>query len=246
VYFYGLSSRLGVDRIAAFLAPFGYGQLTGIDIDGEKPGILPSPEWKKKTYKRPQDQVWYPGETVNFGVGQGYLLITPLQLAHIVSVLAGRGENFKPRLVTGVRDFTGTVKELAPTQNPRITGISDANWNIVVKGMVGATVYGTAAASGKGSVYTMAGKTGTAQVFSVAQGQKYDEKKAIALGLRDHALFIAFAPVDHPRIAVAVLAENAGFGASVAAPIARKVMDAFLLDKDGALKPEQEPGAPPP
>jgi len=194
-------------------------------------------EWKKKTFKRPADQVWFPGETVNFGVGQGYLLVTPLQLAHIASVIADRGGNFRPRLVTGVRDFSGNVKPIAPVQNPAITGVSDADWNLVIKGMVGATVYGTAAASGKGSVYTMAGKTGTAQVFTVAQGEKYDEKKAIAAGLRDHALFIAFAPVDKPRIAVAVLAENAGFGASVAAPIARKVMDAYLLDKDGNLKP---------
>ena len=237
VYFYGLAARLGVDRIASFLAPFGFGQLTGIDIDGEKPGILPSVEWKKKAFKRPADQVWFPGETVNFGVGQGYLLVTPLQLAHIVSVIADRGGNFRPRLVTGVRDFSGNVKPIAPVQNPAITGVSDADWNIVIKGMVGATVYGTAAASGKGALYTMAGKTGTAQVFTVAQGEKYDEKKAIAAGLRDHALFIAFAPVDKPRIAVAVLAENAGFGASVAAPIARKVMDAYLLDKNGNLKP---------
>ncbi|HTP39284.1 MAG TPA: penicillin-binding protein 2 [Steroidobacteraceae bacterium] len=237
VYFYGLAARLGVDRIASFLAPFGFGQLTGIDIDGEKPGILPSVEWKKKAFKRPADQVWFPGETVNFGVGQGYLLVTPLQLAHIVSVIADRGGSFRPRLVTGVRDFSGNVKPIAPVQNPAITGVSDADWNIVIKGMVGATVYGTAAASGKGALYTMAGKTGTAQVFTVAQGEKYDEKKAIAAGLRDHALFIAFAPVDKPRIAVAVLAENAGFGASVAAPIARKVMDAYLLDKNGNLKP---------
>jgi penicillin-binding protein 2 len=227
VYFYGLASTVGAERIAAFMAPFGYGELTGIDISGEKPGLLPSPEWKKKYFKRPQDQVWFPGETVNFGVGQGYLLVTPLQLAHVASVIAERGKSFRPRLVTGVRDGSGHISPIAPIANPAIAGVTDNDWDIVVGGMVGAATYGTAAAISKGATYAIAGKTGTAQVFTVSRSEHLTQK--VAERLKDHAWFIAFAPVEAPRIAVAVLVENGGFGASAAAPIARKVMDAYLL-----------------
>jgi penicillin-binding protein 2 len=237
VYFYGLAATLGVNRLAAFLAPFGYGKLTGIDISGEKPGLLPTPEWKKLAFKRPEDQIWFPGETVNFGVGQGYLLVTPIQLAHVAGVIAGRGKNFRPRLVTGLRDMKGDIRPIAPVAGKSIEGVSDADWVRVIDGMVGAATYGTARASGKGADYSIAGKTGTAQVFTVAQNAKYNEK-TVAERLRDHAWFIAFAPVDAPRIAVAVLVENGGFGASAAAPIARKVMDAYLLGADGKLKVE--------
>src|SRR6202163_1976891 len=232
VYFYGLASTIGVEHIAEFMSPFGYGQLTGIDIGGEKPGLLPSPEWKRKAFKRPEDQIWFPGETVNFGVGQGYLLVTPLQLAHVASVIAGRGKNFRPRLVVGLRDMKGDVRPIAPVAGKTIEGVSDADWVRVIDGMVGAATYGTARASGKGAEYSIAGKTGTAQVFTVAQNAKYNEK-TVEERLRDHAWFIAFAPVDAPRIAVAVLVENGGFGASAAAPIARKVMDAYLLGARG-------------
>jgi penicillin-binding protein 2 len=237
VYFYGLAATLGVNRLATFLAPFGYGTLTGIDISGEKPGLLPTPEWKKLAFKRPEDQIWFPGETVNFGVGQGYLLVTPLQLAHVAGVIAGRGKNFRPRLVVGLRDMQGDVRPIAPVAGKAIEGVSDADWIRVIDGMVGAATYGTARASGKGAEYSIAGKTGTAQVFTVAQNAKYNEK-TVEERLRDHAWFIAFAPVDAPRIAVAVLVENGGFGASAAAPIARKVMDAYLLGSDGKLKAE--------
>jgi penicillin-binding protein 2 len=239
VYFYGLAETLGVNRIATFLAPFGYGAVTGIDISGEKPGLLPTPEWKKTAFKRPADQIWFPGETINFGVGQGYLLVTPLQLAHVASVIAGRGTNFRPRLVIGLRDASGHVQPIAPIAGKRIEGVSDADWDRVIQGMVGAATYGTARASGKGAAYSIAGKTGTAQVFTVAQNAKYDEK-TVEERLRDHAWFIAFAPVEAPRIAVAVLVENGGFGASAAAPIARAVMDAFLLDADGKIKDEAQ------
>lgn len=237
VYFYGLAATLGVNRLAAFLAPFGYGKLTGIDISGEKPGLLPTPEWKKLAFKRPEDQVWFPGETVNFGVGQGYLLVTPLQLAHVAAVIAGRGKNLRPRLVTGLRDMQGSVRPIAAVTGKPIEGVSDADWVRVIDGMVGAATYGTAHEAGKGAAYSIAGKTGTAQVFTVAQNAKYNEK-TVEERLRDHAWFIAFAPVDAPRIAVAVLVENGGFGASAAAPIARKVMDAYLLGADGKLKIE--------
>jgi penicillin-binding protein 2 len=235
VYFYGLAATIGVNRMAAFMAPFGYGKVTGIDISGEKPGLLPTPEWKKLAFKRPEDQIWFPGETVNFGVGQGYLLVTPLQLAHVAGVIAGRGKNFRPRLVIGLRDMQGAIRPIAPVAGKSIEGVSDADWVRVIDGMVGAATYGTARASGKGADYSIAGKTGTAQVFTVAQNAKYNEK-TVDERLRDHAWFIAFAPVDAPRIAVAVLVENGGFGASAAAPIARKVMDAYLLGPDGKLK----------
>ena len=228
VYFYGLASTIGVEHIAEFMSPFGYGQLTGIDIGGEKPGLLPSPEWKRKAFKRPQDQIWFPGETVNFGVGQGYLLVTPLQLAHVASVLAERGKTFRPRLVTGVRDLEGNTKPIAPAQLPPIGNISSDAWDLVLRGMMGAATYGTAAAISRGASYTIAGKTGTAQVFTVGQNEKYVEKN-VTERLRDHAWFIAFAPAEAPRIAIAVLVENGGFGASAAAPIARRVMDAYLL-----------------
>ena len=227
VYFYGLAATVGAERIAAFMAPFGYGELTGIDISGEKPGLLPSPEWKKKAFKRPADQVWFPGETVNFGVGQGYLLVTPLQLAHVACVIAERGRSFRPRLVTAVRDGDGQVKPIAPFANPPIQGVTANDWDIAINGMIGAATYGTAAAISKGASYAIAGKTGTAQVFTVSRSDRLTQK--VAERLKDHAWFIAFAPVEAPRIAVAVLVENGGFGASAAAPIARRVMDAYLL-----------------
>jgi len=239
-YFFGLASTLGVDRIDAALAPFGYGEVTGIDIGGEKPGILPSPEWKHQTFKRPEDQVWYPGETVNFGIGQGYLLVTPIQLAHVAGILGERGRNFRPRLVTAMRDAGGHLRRVAPIEGKPITGVNTDAWTLVVNGMIGATqckaYCGTAHAAFNGAVYNAAGKTGTAQVFSVAQNEKYNEK-TVPERLRDHSWFIAFAPADAPRIAVAVLVENGGFGANAAAPIARKVLDAYLLGADGKLKP---------
>jgi len=247
VYFYRLASTLGIDRIAAFLERFGYGQPTGIDIGGEKAGLLPTPEWKRKAFKRPDEKVWYPGETVNLGIGQGYLLVTPLQLAHIAGTLAERGRGFRPRLVKGVRDAAGHVQWLAPAENAPITGVSAADWSVVIDAMVGTThcarYCGTGWVAFKGAAYEAAGKTGTAQVYTVAQGAKYNAK-TVPERLRDHAWFIAFAPAEAPRIAIAVLVENAGFGASNAAPIARKVMDAYLLDAEGRVKPAPPPGVP--
>jgi penicillin-binding protein 2 len=236
VYFFSLAATVGGERIASFLTQFGYGALTGIDISGEKPGLLPSPEWKRQAFKRPADQVWFPGDSVNFGIGQGYLLVTPLQLAHVASVLASRGRSFRPRLVTGVRDLAGKITPIPPTPNAPVTGVSDADWDTVLAGMVGAATYGTAAAISKGASYTIAGKTGTAQVFTVSRSERLTDK--VAERLKDHSWFIAFAPVEAPRIAVAVLVENGGFGASAAAPIARRVMDAYLLRQNTA-NPEE-------
>jgi penicillin-binding protein 2 len=240
VFFYRLASTLGIDRMAAFLEPFGYGQPTGIDIGGEKAGLLPTPEWKRKAFKRPEDKVWFPGETVNMGIGQGYLLVTPLQLAHVTGILAERGRNFRPRLVKGMRDAAGRVQWLAPVEGAPIKGVSAEDWAVVNDAMIGTThcarYCGTAWVAFKGAAYQAAGKTGTAQVYTVAQNAKYNAK-TVPERLRDHAWFIAFAPAEAPRIAVAVLVENAGFGASNAAPVARKVLDAYLLGPDGKLKP---------
>ncbi len=247
VYFYRLASTLGIERIAAFLEPFGYGQATGIDVGGEKPGLLPTPEWKRQAFKRPEDKTWFPGETVNLGIGQGYLLVTPLQLAHITGILAERGRSFRPRVVKGVRDVAGHVTWLAPVEGAPIKGVSNGDWAVVIDAMVGTThcarYCGTAWVAFKGAAYQAAGKTGTAQVYTVAQNAKYNAK-TVPERLRDHAWFIAFAPADAPRIAVAVLVENAGFGASNAAPIARKMMDAYLLDADGKVKPAPPRPAP--
>ncbi|MDB6162380.1 MAG: hypothetical protein JWO04_6086 [Gammaproteobacteria bacterium] len=238
VYFYSLADTIGVDRIAAFMSPFGFGRTTGLDISGELKGLLPTREWKASYFKRPADKMWFPGETVNFGIGQGYLNVTPLQMAHYVSVLASRGKVWKPRLVTGFRDaLSGRLEPLAPVREPDVTLATPEEWSRIYAGMVGAVTHGTAAgAVGKNAAYPIAGKTGTAQVFSVGQNEKYNEK-TVSERLRDHSWFIAFAPADQPRIALAVIVENGGWGASAAAPIARKVLDAYLLGDDGKLKP---------
>jgi penicillin-binding protein 2 len=237
VYFYGLANEIGVDRISAFMAKFGFGALTGIDISGEKAGILPSKEWKEKNFSRPADRVWFPGETVSFGIGQGYLTVTPLELAHYASVVATRGHVWRPRLVSAYRDpGSGQMRHIAPMAEPDVSGVSAEDWQRVVHGMIGVTQRGTAAAIGAHAPYVFAGKTGTAQVFTVARNEKYNAAK-INERLRDHSWFIAFAPADAPRIALAVLEENGGAGASAAAPIARKVLDAYLLDAEGKVKP---------
>lgn len=229
VYFYGLSHELEVDRLHEFMEPFGYGKPTGVDIAGESSGILPSKEWKKKTFKRAEDQVWFPGETINFGIGQGYMTVTPIQLAQVTAVLAARGSVFRPRLVKSLRNAeTGEVTTVAPVPMPHVKGGTPDQWQTVFNGMVKTMTIGTARGITRDVAYTIAGKTGTAQVFSVGQNERYVEKN-VAERLRDHSWFTAFAPAEDPKIAVAVLVENGGFGASAAAPIARKVMDAYLL-----------------
>jgi penicillin-binding protein 2 len=231
VYFYKLASELGVDRIHEFLAPFGFGKPTGIDIAGELSGILPSKEWKAKYFKRPEDQIWFPGDNVNFGIGQGFMTVTPMQLAQVTAVLAAQGSVFKPRLVTGMRDpETGRIEAIKPESMPHVKGGTPEQWKVIMEGMRDTMIRGTARAISTTAEYQMAGKTGTAQVFSVAQNARYVEKD-VAERLRDHSWFVAFAPAEAPQIALAVLVENGGFGASAAAPIARKVMDAYLLPR---------------
>jgi penicillin-binding protein 2 len=234
VYFYGLASKIGVDRIHEFLSPFGYGQLTGIDIAGELSGILPSKQWKAKYFKRPEDKIWFPGDDVNFGIGQGFMTVTPMQQALVVSVLAAQGAAFKPRLVKGLRNpETRKTTLFDPVPMAHVKGGTPEQWQVIMEGMLGATsetARGTARGIATTATYKIAGKTGTAQVFSVAQNARYVEKD-VAERLRDHSWFIAFAPAQAPQIAVAVLVENGGFGASAAGPIARKIMDAYLLPR---------------
>jgi penicillin-binding protein 2 len=229
-YFYGVSDQIGIDRMHDFLVQFGLGSQTGIDVLGEREGLVPSKAWKKKAFKKKELQVWFPGETVIAGIGQGYMLATPLQLAHIAATIATRGKRFAPRLVRAVRDSqTGEVRELPVRELPEVKVKDPTSWDVIIGGMVAVmSPGGTAYRSQAGAPYQMAGKTGTAQVFTVGQTEKYREAD-VAERLRDHALFIAFAPADAPKLAVAVLVENGRSGSGTAAPIARKVFDAFFL-----------------
>jgi penicillin-binding protein 2 len=228
VYFYDLALSLGIDRIHEYLRHFGFGNKTGIDILGELPGLLPSQEWKRQR----RDQPWFPGETIITGIGQGFFLTTPLQLATAASALANGGRILQPNIVMAEQEAGSD--ELLP-HHPRlletITINDQSHWDAVIQSMedVVHSARGTARSIGKDSPYRIAGKTGTAQVFGLKQEEKYDAD-AIEEKLRDHALFIAFAPVEQPQIAVAVIVENGGGGGSVAAPIARAIMDAYLQD----------------
>ncbi|MBX3702838.1 MAG: penicillin-binding protein 2 [Steroidobacteraceae bacterium] len=233
VYFYRLANTLGIERIHEAMSHMGFGQPTGIDVQGERGGIMPSPEWKRGAFARREQQVWFPGETVIVGIGQGYWTATLLQLAKSTTILATRGRHFRPRLVRALVDpATGAVEERPPQELPAVELARRENWETIVNAMVAVTSgpRGTAARAARGAAYSIAGKTGTAQVFSVGQTERYDEK-TVAERLRDHALFVAFAPADDPRLVVAVLVENGGAGSAVAAPIARAVFDAYLLPK---------------
>ena len=244
VYFYRVAEKLGIDRMHEFMSAFGYGELTGIDIPGEKPGLYASPEWKRHVFKKKADQVWFPGETISMGIGQGPINVTPLQQAHFAAEIAERGRIVAtPRLVVATRAAgSDVITPRKPQLMKPIDIATDEQWSVVIEGMQGAVgPSGTAHVAGAGAKYQWAGKTGTAQVVTVKQTEstkhvEADERK------REHAWFIAFGPVDDPKIAVSVLVENAGFGATNAAPIARKVLDAYLLGPDAA--PPNKPPAP--
>lgn len=229
VYFYDLAHDLGIENLHRFMSQFGFGSPTGIDLRGERPGLMPSPTWKRAKRKEP----WYPGETLIAGIGQGYVLATPLQLATATATLANHGVRMAPRVVRGIQP-PGRKDMLV--QPPKKTGgiviKREKDWQAIVSAMeqVLHTPAGTAYGVGRDAPYLIAGKTGTAQVFTVKQTERYNEH-AVAAHLRDHALFVAFAPADDPKIAVAVLVENGGHGGSAAAPVARKVMDYYLLGK---------------
>jgi penicillin-binding protein 2 len=225
-YYYGLANELGIDKIHAYLSQFGFGKKTGVDMDGEVPGLLPSQEWKMKRH----NQIWYPGDTVSAGIGQGYNLVTPLQLASATATLANDGIAYKPHFVKQVQHPTGDVPQPLPVPILDMH-INPEHIDLVKRAMEAVTrPGGTAAGASAGAPYRMAGKTGTAQVIGMKQGEKYEANK-ISEYNRDHAWFISFAPVEKPRIALAVLVENGGHGGATAAPIARKVLDYYLLGK---------------
>ena len=245
VWFYDVGYRMGVDRMSDYLGRFGFGQVTSLDLPEAVPAVLPSREWKREARKRP----WYPGDSVNLSIGQGFFVATPLQLATAATVLANRGTWVQPKLLQGVRtqDAAGEVTISMPQLDgtrpvPADVNIkSDAYWRQVINGMVDVMhgERGTARKVGNGSSYTIAGKTGTAQVVGIKQDERYDASK-LSERNRDHALFLAFAPADDPQIAVAVVVENGGGGSSTAAPIARQVMDAWLLGIDPSAEPIEE------
>jgi penicillin-binding protein 2 len=229
VYYYQLANDMGIDNITHFMAPFGFGQKSGIDLPGEKIGVLPSQDWKRKTFKKPGAGKWVAGDTVSIGIGQGFNTYTPLQMAQATSILANDGVIHRPHLVRYYEDSTGgnrNVIEAAPLG--RIP-LKQANIDFIKNAMAGVNKEGTGAQAFAGASYTSAGKTGTAQVFSL-KGEKYNANR-IHQNLKDNAWFIAFAPADKPRIALALIVENGGWGAQAAAPIARKVFDYYLLGK---------------
>lgn len=233
VYFYELARELGIDRMGEFLASFGLGTPTGIDIAGEKSGLVPSREWKKRNFGKREDQVWFPGETVIAGIGQGYMLATPLQLAHATATIASRGKRFRPTLLRArMNSETRDSAFVDPAPLPRVEVTDDVQWDRIISAMnaVMQGRRGTARAVGRDAPFTMAGKSGTAQVFSVAQDAEY-EAEDLEERMRDHALFIAFAPLEDPRIAVAVVIENGESGSGTAAPIARSVIEAYLENR---------------
>ncbi len=225
-YYYMLANDLGIDAIAKFMAQFGFGDRTGIDISGESAGVLPSQEWKMRRF----NQKWFAGETISIGIGQGYNAYTPLQLAQAIAMLANDGVAYRPHIVDYIEDFR--TRERTPIESRRLRALELKREHLAVvkEALIGVNKEGTAARSFAGAAYVSAGKTGTAQVIGVKQGEKYVESR-VQEELRDHSLFIAYAPAENPRIALAVIVENAGFGARVAAPLARKVLDYYLLGK---------------
>lgn len=253
VYYYGLAMELGMEKIAAYMSRFGFGKKTGIDLgrrtedgfEGESSGLLPTPAWKYKRYK----QRWYGGDTVSVGIGQGYTLVTPLQLAVATATLANNGVGYPPHLVREIRASDPTDSEhIAPPPNVELK-IDPAHLDLVKRAMIGVTQPGgTAVAASAGASYQIAGKTGTAQVVGMKQGEKYDASR-LQERHRDHGWFIAFAPAEQPKIAVAILVENAGHGGGTAGPIARKVFDYYLLGKrptpisDTPAPPKSAPAA---
>ena len=241
-FFYGLAVELGIDNLASFVSHFGFGKRTGIDIKGEAEGLMPTPEWKWRRWK----QRWYPGETVIAGIGQGYTLVTPLQLAHATATLANNGIAIRPHLVASIQETASGINRPIPIATMDQIPLKPENIELVKQGMMDVTVPGgTAASIGAGSPYAIAAKTGTAQVIGIKQNEKWDESK-VAERLRDHALFIAFAPAEDPKIAVAVIVENGSHGGSAAGPVARKVMDYYLLGKVPAEEKPKTPQAAPP
>ena len=227
-YYYTLARDMGVDLIYEQMKPLGFGQITGIDILGESRGILPSTEWKRTSYKKAEQQRWYSGETISLGIGQGYNSFTMLQLAHATATIANNGLKMRPHIVREVLDVETKVPTPVAKEPIGQLQLSPEHLDIIKRAMIGVNIEGTSATSFVGAQYVSAGKTGTAQVFTVKQNEKYNAA-TVDERMRDHALYIAFAPADEPRVALAMVVENAGFGAQNAAPIARRVLDFVIL-----------------
>ena len=236
VYYYSLANELGVDLMHEQLSPLGFGRRTGIDLEGEVTGVLPSTEWKKRTYRKPEQQRWYAGETISLGIGQGYNTFTMLQLANAMSTLVAGGQRHAPRVVREVLDVVS--HERSPAQRPVLDPLSfkPEHVEVIRRAMYGVTQEGTSTRVFAGAPYTSGGKTGTAQAVSIRQNEKYNAAK-LSEYQRDHSLYVAFAPAQEPTIALAVIVENAGFGAAAAAPIARRVFDYWL---DGRWPSEED------
>lgn len=228
-YYYILASEMGVDTMHDFMKQFGFGEQTGIDLPHERKGILPSTEWKRNAYRNPNQKKWYAGETISLGIGQGYNTFTPLQLAYATALLVNNGSAARPHLVKEIEDGVTHERKPVVTETVRLE-LKQENIEVVKRAMAGVVKEGTAARVFGGAGYVSGGKTGTAQVIGIGKNEKYNAA-ALAEHKRDHALYTAFAPVDNPKIVIALIVENAGFGASAAAPIARKAMDYFFLGK---------------
>ena len=228
VYYYSLANEMGVDAIHDFMKPLGFGQITGIDLPGEVRGILPSTDWKRNYYKRPEQQKWYGGETISLGIGQGYNNFTMLQLASATATLANGGQRFTPRVVKATQDPLTHAQGPVAAHAPVDLGYNPDHIAVVRNGLIGVATSGTSAQVFAGASYQSAGKTGTAQAVTIGQKEKYNASK-LSEYQRDHALYMAFAPAEQPQIALALVVENAGFGAAHAAPIARRVFDYWLL-----------------
>jgi len=225
-YYYMLANDLGIDSIARFMAQFGFGARTGIDIAGEAAGVLPSQEWKMRRF----NQKWFAGETISIGIGQGYNAYTPLQLAQAIAMIANDGVAYRPLIVNYIEDFRTQEHSAIESSVLRKLDVKREHLAVVKQALVGVNKEGTGAGAFAGARYLSGGKTGTAQLVGIKQGEKYVESR-VQEHLRDHSLFIVYAPADDPQIALAVIVENAGFGARAAAPLARKVLDYYLLGK---------------
>ncbi len=228
-YYYILAAEMGVDTMHDFMKRFGFGEQIGIDLPHERKGILPSTEWKRNAYRNPDQKKWYAGETISLGIGQGYNTFTPLQLAYATALLVNNGSAARPHLVKEIEDGVTHERKPVVTETVRLE-LKQENIDVIKRAMVGVVKEGTAARVFRGADYASGGKTGTAQVIGIGKNEKYNAA-TLAEHKRDHALYTAFAPVDNPKIVIALIVENAGFGASAAAPIARKTMDYFFLGK---------------
>lgn len=235
VYYYTLANEMGVDLIHDQLKPFGFGRKTGIDLDSELPGLLPSTEWKRRAYKRPEQRKWFAGETISLGIGQGYNNFTMLQLATAMATLSAGGQRFEPRLVRQVEDVVSRQRRTISSKALEPLPLKPEHVDVVLRAMHGVTTGGTSARVFAGAPYLSGGKTGTAQAVGMRQNEKYNAAR-LAEHQRDHSLYVAFAPLEQPRVALAVIVENAGWGAAAAAPIARRVFDYLLL----GLYPSEE------